>query len=93
MIKYRLVYSETPEGLSEDVTEYLKEGWSLHGSPGQAEYRFGMMGEHAFFQAMVLYSPEPTEVLPGYTQRELATPEEIIEALNPKVPEGVIAYP
>jgi hypothetical protein len=85
MIEYKLVFGRIPEELSEKVTQLLKENWSLHGSP--------MLDENGFFQAMVLYVPENAEVLPGYIQMELGSPEEIIAALYPVAPEGIVAYP
>ncbi len=32
-VQFKLIYNEDPAFLENDVNEYLKDGWTLHGAP------------------------------------------------------------
>jgi len=66
---------QTLDEFEESVTEHINKGWNLYGNPfiDTAGY---------FYQAITLYEPTKDETLPSYMKRELASPEEIIAAVN-----------
>lgn len=53
--QYRLIEDSDPQGLTNQVNDYLESGWKLYGSPAVAACKLGV----SFTQAVVKESEQP----------------------------------